>query len=155
MHIHRYERWWMTFGLIILLLFMATIFYAAFAEDFNPPSGTQTIDPTKVSSTPPFDHPGLHRNPDGSYDAYYVAEVFTFNPAKITIPVGSMVNFYVTSADVVHGYLIAQTDVNLMAVPGWVNDASHRFTKPGTYLLICNEYCGIGHQNMYAMIEVK
>lgn len=145
----------MTFGLAILLIFMATIFYAAFAEDFNPPSGTQTLDPTKVSSTPPFDHPGLHRKADGTYEAYYVAQVFSFNPAKITIPLGSTVTFYVTSADVVHGYLIAQTDVNLMAVPGWVNDATHRFTKAGTYLLICNEYCGIGHQNMYSTIEVK
>jgi cytochrome c oxidase subunit II len=65
------------------------------------------------------------------------------------------VKFYVTSSDVVHGFEIAQTDVNIMAIPGWVNSASHRFTKPGTYLLVCNEYCGIGHQNMYGTIEVK
>jgi cytochrome c oxidase subunit II len=155
MHIHRYERWWMTFGIAMLLIFMATIFFAAFAEGFNPASDTQTIDPTKVSSTPPFDHPGLHRNADGTYDAYYVAQIFSFNPAKITIPVGSMVTFYATSADVVHGFQISQTDVNMMVMPGWVNDASHRFTRPGTYLLICNEYCGIGHQNMFATIEVK
>ena len=155
MHVHRYERIWMTFGFAILILFMATIFVAAFVDNINPPSGSQTIDPTKVGSTPPFDHPGLHRNADGSYDAYYVAHVFAFAPARLTIPRGSTVTFYVTSSDVVHGFEIAQTDVNFMVIPGWVNSAVHRFTRPGTYLLVCNEYCGIGHQDMYGAIEVK
>ena len=155
MHIHRYERIWMTFGLAMLLVFMATIFVAAFADDINPPTGDTTIDPTKVASTPPFDRPGLHKNADGTYDAYYVAQVFQFAPSKLIVPAGSTVHFFVTSSDVVHGFEIAQTDVNVMAIPGWVNDASHTFKKPGTYLLLCNEYCGIGHQNMYGTIEVK
>jgi len=155
MHIHRYERWWMTFGLVILVLFATTIFVAAFADNINPPNGSQTIDPAKVSSTPPFDHPGLHRLADGTYEAYYVAAVFQFNPAKLTVPAGSKVTFYVTSSDVIHGFEIAQTDVNIMAIPGWVNEASHTFKKAGTYLLVCNEYCGIGHQNMFGTIEVK
>ncbi|HUN29377.1 MAG TPA: cytochrome c oxidase subunit II [Alphaproteobacteria bacterium] len=155
MHIHRYERWWMIFGVTMLVVFMATIFIAAFAANINPPTGSQTIDPTKVSSTPPFDHPGLHRRSDGSYEAYYVASVFMFTPSKLEVPLGANVTFYVTSSDVVHGFEIAKTDVNAMAIPGWVNRASHTFSTPGTYLLICNEYCGIGHQNMYGTIEVK
>ena len=155
MHIHRYERWWMTFGLAMLGLFMATILFAAFADNINPPSGSQAIDPTKVASTPPFDHPGLRKLPDGSYEAYYVAAVFEFTPQTITVPVGSKVTFYATSPDVVHGFEIAMTDINMMVVPGWVNTQSHVFTRRGTYLLICNEYCGIGHQNMSARIEVQ
>jgi cytochrome c oxidase subunit 2 len=155
MHIHRYERWWMAFAVAMLLLFAGTIFVAAIADDMNPPSDSQTIDPTKVASTPPFDHPGLHKNADGSYEADYVAQVFMFSPSTLTIPAGAKVNFYVTSADVVHGFEIAKTDVNMMVVPGWVNNASHVFRTPGTYLIVCNEYCGVGHQNMYATIEVK
>lgn len=155
MHVHRYERWWMTFGLAILAVFMATILFAAFADNLNPPSGTQTIDPTKVATTAPFDHPGLRKVSDGVYEAYYVAQIFSFSPATLTIPAGSTVTFYVTSPDVVHGFEIAQTDVNMMIIPGWVNTATHRFTKPGTYLLVCNEYCGIGHQTMDAKIEVQ
>ncbi|HTU68920.1 MAG TPA: cytochrome c oxidase subunit II [Candidatus Baltobacteraceae bacterium] len=155
MHIHRYERWWMTFGLAMLVVFMATIFIAAFADNINPPTGSATIEPTKVGSTPPFDHPGLRQTADGNYEAYYVAQVFMFSPSKLTIPLGSTVTFYVTSSDVVHGFEIARTDINIMAIPGWVNSATYRFTKAGTYLLVCNEYCGIGHQNMYGTIEVK
>src|SRR6516165_7669691 len=98
MHIHRYERWWMTFGITMLVVFLALIGFAAVADDINPPSGLQQIDPTKVAKTPPFDRPGLRKLPDGSYEAYYVAQVFTFTPSTMTVPVGSKVTFYVTSA---------------------------------------------------------
>ena len=64
--------------------------------------------------------------------------------------------FYVTSADVVHGFFIPHTDINMMAIPGWVNEETHTSSRaPATYLLICHEYCGIGHQNMFAKIEVR
>ena len=155
MHIHRYERWWLTFGIGMLVVFLSLIAFAAFADNINPPSGMQQVDPTKVSQTPPFDKPGLRKRPDGSYEAYYVSQVFSFTPATLTIPLGSKVTFYVTSADVVHGFFIPDTDINMMAVPGWVNEQAHTFSKPGEYLLICHEYCGLGHQNMFAKIEVR
>jgi cytochrome c oxidase subunit 2 len=153
--IHRYERWWLTFGIVMLVVFLAIIGFAAFADNINPPTGMRQIDPTKVSQTPPFDRPGLRKLPDGSYEAYYVAEVFNFIPAILTVPTGAKVTFYVTSADVVHGFFIPNTDINMMVIPGWVNVESHTFTRPGEYLLICHEYCGIGHQNMFGKIEVR
>lgn len=155
MHVNRYERWWMTFGAGMLLLFLSTIVFAAVADNINPPSGMQPIDPTKVASTPPFDRPGLVRKADGTYDAYIVAGVFQFTPAVLTVYAGSTITFYVTSPDVVHGFEIAKTAVNMMAVPGYVNAETHTFRTRGTYLIVCNEYCGIGHQNMAARIEVK
>jgi len=42
-----------------------------------------------------------------------------------------------------------------MAIPGWVNEQAHTFTKQGNYLVICHEYCGIGHQDMFAKIVVR
>jgi cytochrome c oxidase subunit 2 len=155
MQVHRYERWWLTFGVGMLIVFLSLIGFAAFADNINPPTGMQQVDPTKVSQTPPFDKPGLRKSADGSYEAYYVAQVFEFKPSRLTIPLGAKVTFYVTSADVVHGFFIPDTDVNMMAVPGWVNEETHTFTKPGEYLLICHEYCGIDHQDMFAKIEVR
>lgn len=155
MHIHRYERWWMIFGISMLVVFLAILGVAAVADNINPPSGMQQIDPTKVAQTPPFDKPGLRRLPNGSYEAYYVAQIFSFTPATIALPVGANVTFYVTSPDVVHGFFITHTDVNMMAIPGWVNMQQHTFNQPGTYLLICHEYCGLGHQNMFGKIEVR
>ena len=139
----------------MLVAFLLLIGFAAFADDINPPTGMQQVDPTKVSQTPPFDKPGLRRLPDGSYEAYYVARVFAFDPSTLTVPAGSKVTFYVTSADVVHGFFVPGTDINMMAVPGWVNQETHTFSERGSYLLICHEYCGIDHQDMFAKIEVR
>lgn len=145
----------MAFGITMLLVFLGTIAFAALADGLNPPTSTRAIDPTKVAQTPPFDKPGLHRTAPHRYDAYYVAQAFSFNPSDLKIPVGSTVTFYVTSSDVVHGFFIPGTAVNMMAVPGWVNEETHTFKTAGRYLLLCHEYCGIGHQNMFAHIEVQ
>jgi cytochrome c oxidase subunit 2 len=145
----------MTFGLAMLVIFLAVITTAAVVDGFVPPSHVQSIDPTKVAQTPPFDHPGLRKVADGAYEAYYVARVFSFTPASIEVPVGSRVTFYVTSADVEHGFSIPETGVNTMVTPGWVSQVSHTFNERGTFLLVCNEYCGAGHQMMAAKVEVK
>lgn len=153
-HVGRYERIWLTFGLAMLALFLAAITTAAIVDGIVPPSSGQRIDPTRVSSTPPFDRPGLRQLADHTYEAYYVAHVFAFAPDKISVPRGSRVTFFVTSPDVVHGFSIPLTDVNVMVVPGWVSSVSHVFRDPGTFLLVCNEYCGSGHQLMAAQVEV-
>ncbi len=155
MHLHRLERVWLTFGAAILVLFLATITTAAVVEGFVPPSHVQSIDPAKVRVTPPFDKPGLHRLASGSYEAYYVAAIFSFSPHELAVPLGSHVTFYVTSTDVVHGFSVPETGINTMVTPGWVSTVSYTFRKRGRFLLVCNEYCGIGHQTMADAIDVR
>ena len=155
MHIHRLEKIWLAFGMGILAVFVAVLGVAAIGEGFVPPSNVQTIDPTKVAETPPFDHPGLRKVGDHAYEAYYVAHIFSFDPATITIPRGSRVTFYVTSSDVEHGFSIPATGVNTMVTPGWVSAVSHTFSDAGTFILVCNEYCGIAHQTMAAKVVVQ
>lgn len=155
MHVHRQERLWLTAGLAMLVLFAAVITTAAVVDGFVPPSRVQSIDPTKVAQTPPFDHPGLRKIADGAYEAYYVARIFSFSPAEIRVPAGSRVTFYVTSTDVEHGFSIPETGVNTMVTPGWVSSVSHTFRERGTFLLICNEYCGAGHHLMAAKVTVE
>jgi cytochrome c oxidase subunit 2 len=65
------------------------------------------------------------------------------------------VDFYLTSKDVTHGFHIDGTNVNLMAEPFVVNQAQAKFTRPGTYAVVCHEYCGAGHQAMNALVEVS
>jgi cytochrome c oxidase subunit II len=154
-HIHRFEKIWLAVGLAILVILIATITTSAIVEGFVPPSRVQTIDPTKVAETPPFDHPGLRKTGDHTYEAYYVAHIFSFEPQTISIPAGSRVTFYVTSTDVEHGFMVARTGINTMVTPGWVSSVSHTFKEPGKYLLVCHEYCGAGHQLMAGTIEVK
>jgi cytochrome c oxidase subunit 2 len=65
------------------------------------------------------------------------------------------VYIYLTSGDVIHGFQIDGTNVNLMAIPGTVAYARVKFDKPGVYHMVCHEYCGIGHQDMATKIIVK
>jgi len=155
MHVHRSEKLWMAFGIAMLVVFLGTITFAAVVDGIIPPSRVQSIDPTKVSSTPPFDKPGLRKTGDKRYEAYYVARIFSFAPKHLEIPVGAHVKFFVTSADVEHGFSIPETGVNTMVTPGWVSEVEHTFRKRGKFLLVCNEYCGAGHQLMAADVEVK
>lgn len=154
-HVHKGERLWLMFAFVMMAVFLAVITTAAVVDGVVPPSRVQTIDPTKVSQTPPFDKPGLRMLSAGEYEAYYVARIFSFAPGTITVPVGSHVTFYVTSADVEHGFSIPETGVNTMVTPGWVSSVAHTFRTPGTFLLICNEYCGAGHQTMAAKVVVR
>jgi cytochrome c oxidase subunit 2 len=154
-HVHQQERLWLAAGLAMLVLFAAVITTSAVVDGFVPPSRIQSIDPTKVAQTPPFDHPGLRKIADGAYEAYYVARVFSFSPAEIRVPAGSRVTFYVTSTDVEHGFSIPETGVNTMVTPGWVSSVSHTFKQRGTFLLVCNEYCGAGHHLMAAKVTVE
>lgn len=69
------------------------------------------------------------------------------------------VEFRVTSADVNHGFGIYDTDMHLVAqtqaMPGYTNTLRHTFTKEGTYMILCMEYCGLAHHNMMSEIKVS
>ena len=155
MHLERAEVIWLRIGVAMLVFFLAVVTTAAVVDGLVPPSHIQSIDPTKVSQTAPFDHPGLRNVGENAYEAYYVARIFSFTPAEIDVPAGSRVTFYVTSADVEHGFSIPETGVNAMVTPGWVSTVSHTFKAAGTFLLVCNEYCGGGHQLMAAKVVVR
>jgi cytochrome c oxidase subunit II len=154
MHIHRYEKIWLWSGTVCLTLFLLIVGVSAFAMGNQPPSHMETIDPEKVVMTPPFDHPGLTKIGEKEYEAVMLAQAFTYTPSKIFVPKGSTVHFKVTSTDVVHGFEIPATNVNMMITPGYVSEISYTFTKPGKYLILCNEYCGAGHQVMAVTLEV-
>ena len=81
--------------------------------------------------------------------------MWQFSPNTITVPAGSRVTFYVTSKDVQHGFKIAGTNINIMALPGEVGVLTATFDTPGTYNFYCHEYCGALHHTMYGQIVVE
>ncbi|MCC6717038.1 MAG: cytochrome oxidase [Acetobacteraceae bacterium] len=78
--------------------------------------------------------------------------------SKTKFKKGSTIEFRVTSADVNHGFaiyapnnlIVAQTQ----AMPGYTNKLLHTFDEPGTYRLLCLEFCGVAHHVMEAEFEV-
>jgi cytochrome c oxidase subunit II len=41
-----------------------------------------------------------------------------------------------------------------MIVPGFVSQLRTVFPKPGVYQVICNEFCGVGHDYMWSQLTV-
>ncbi|MGM8216100.1 cytochrome c oxidase subunit II [Bacillaceae bacterium W0354] len=155
MHIHKLEKIWLTIGTITLIAFLTTIGIQAFTQEHKaPPSDLTQIDPEKVWETKPFDEPGLKQVGENQYELVIVLQSFGFTPNDIEIPQGAEVKIIVTSIDVVHGFEIAGTNVNMMVTPGLINSMTYTFNKKGSYLILCNEYCGTGHHFMSAKLEV-
>ncbi|MBD3919629.1 cytochrome c oxidase subunit II [Paenibacillus sp. PR3] len=156
MHVHRLEKIWLSIGISMLAIFLVVIAATAFGMGMSPPSEHHhTIDPTQVTTTAPFDDPGLKQTGDNRYEAVMIAYAFGYEPQTLEVPVGATIDFTVTSSDVVHGFEIVGTNVNMMIEPGEVSHISHKFDKPGVYLVLCNEYCGTGHEYMKTTIVVK
>jgi cytochrome c oxidase subunit 2 len=111
--------------------------------------------PTCFTDFPPFKEGKVIQKGEKEYEVHLLSRMWVFEPSRIEIPAGSKVTIYTTSIDVLHGFHIEGKAVNLMAIPGAVNKMEVVFNKPGTYKIICNEYCGIGHSAMYGEIIVK
>jgi cytochrome c oxidase subunit 2 len=115
----------------------------------------ETIDPKSVWTDPRFANRGVEQTPGGSVRVTGIAMMFAFQPGEIRVPAGKKVTFRLTSADVVHGFQIVGTNANAMVVPGYVTQFSTVFERPGEYLIVCNEYCGLGHHMMMGKLIVE
>ena len=72
-----------------------------------------------------------------------------FETTQLELPLGEPVQFNVTSLDVIHSFWAYQLGVKADANPG-VNDIA--YTTPqhtGTFVVRCDELCGIWHGAMY------
>jgi cytochrome c oxidase subunit II len=142
----KFEKLVIGFSVAMMTVFVFFILMAAGTKDIS------------VADCLPYDarylEPGVVELNDSTYQIKYVASMWQYEPNEVAIPVGSEVDMYLTSKDVVHGFQIHEKNINLMAVYGSVTKATTRFTEPGVYKIICHEYCGTGHQMMAAEIIV-
>jgi cytochrome c oxidase subunit 2 len=92
--------------------------------------------------------------PNGQVTARVVATQFAFQPQCIVLPANKRVTLRFATPDVIHGILIAGTNVNTMIVPGYVSQVHTEFRKNGDLLMPCHEYCGLGHSQMWATVRV-
>jgi len=155
MNVELYEKIWMWAAAGLLLLFLGAIFLTAGLQAVHPPSHIETVDPAALSTHPEFGNPAVTVQPDGSVVVTVVAQMFSFSPDPIEVPANQPVTFRLTSADVIHGFQVAGTNANAMAIPGYVSQFTMTFTKPGEYLIACNEYCGLAHHQMVGKLIVR
>ncbi|GAB7527081.1 cupredoxin domain-containing protein [Paraburkholderia sp. 2C] len=150
------ERRWAWFAGAIILLMLVVVVFTGLHWAIMPPSRVETIDPSRLQISGEFVESNLGSavEPDGSVIVRFIAQQYSFTPQCLLVPTDTPVTLRTTSADVVHGLLIADTNVNTMVVPGYVATLTTHFDKPGEHLMPCHEFCGFGHQTMWAHVKV-
>ena len=154
MNVALYEKVWMWAAGVLIVAFLGTIMVGVAGSALQAPSHVETIDPTKVWNDPRFSKRGVTVDEHGA-TVVAVAMMFAFEPAELRVPAGRPVTFRLTSADVTHGFQIVATNGNTMVVPGYISQFTTVFREPGEYLIVCNEYCGLGHHLMSAKLIVE
>jgi cytochrome c oxidase subunit II len=152
----RLEHRWAVLATCIIVLLTAMALFAGVHQAVEPQSRVETVDPRTLHLGGEFieSNLGSALRPDGSVVVRAVGQQYSFTPQCILVPTDTPITFRVTSADVVHGFLINGTAINLMLVPGYISSIPARFSTPGERHMPCHEFCGFGHEGMWGRIKV-
>jgi cytochrome c oxidase subunit 2 len=154
--VERIEHRWAAVSVVIVVLLVVVATFAGLYQAAMPQSRVETVDPRTLHLDGEFieSNLGSALEPDGSITVRGIGQQYSFTPACMLVPTGTPITFRTTSADVVHGFLITGTNINLMLVPGYVSSLRARFETPGERLMPCHEFCGMGHEGMWGRIKV-
>ena len=83
------------------------------------------------------------------------AQRFEFTPNQVTLKKGETVKFVLTSKDVTHGFFLKPLKIDEVIEPGKTTEVTVTPQTPGTYLLICDHFCGVGHAGMNMKVIVE
>jgi len=91
--------------------------------------------------------------PPGS-DVYMLGRLWSFYPI-LELEAGKTYRLHLTAMDYNHGFSLQPANINIQMVPGFEHVVTVTPNQSGTYSVVCNEYCGIGHHKMVGRIYVK
>lgn len=74
--------------------------------------------------------------------------------AEFHLPVNTPTTIHITSKDVIHGFWVPELRMKADMVPGLINTIRVTPTVPGTYRVICSEFCGEAHGAMKGVVVV-
>lgn len=156
LHVDPLEKKWIYVAFSLIGVFILAILSTALFKGIAPPGEMETIDSARLHLDGEFaeDRLGVATLPDGSIRVTLVAARYGFYPREIRIPAGQPITFRIASADVLHGVHVPMTNMGTMVVPGYISTVTTTFPKPGEYPMLCNEYCGMGHDHMWSKVTV-
>ena len=170
LQIEEWERWFLYATTVMLVAFLVAIFASIGEAGIHLPTDEDQVDPNLLDfsayegNPAPFNDLGVrtYEGPDEDIDLEVVllAKAWAFNDGtgdpvpNVQVPVGARIAFVITSVDTIHGLRISEVAVNAMVIPGQITRVVAEFDEPGQYQIICHEFCGLLHHNMYATVEV-
>jgi len=90
--------------------------------------------------------------PPGS-DIYLVARLWEWWPI-LELEKDQSYRLHLSSMDWQHGFSLQPTNINVQVHPNYELVITITPNEAGTFSVVCNEYCGIGHHQMLGRIYV-
>lgn len=149
-----FERGWMVFALAMLLLFTGLILHAILTHGAQIAAVERRASPAEILASERFTQPGLVQVGPNQFELTVIAQAFSFVPNEVVVPAGAEITFFLTSRDVLHSYQVQFTTINVNMIPGEVATLRYTFSEPGEHLVICGQYCGLGHHTMLGRLVV-
>ena len=149
------RRWaWVVLAIIALLVLM--MIFTGLHWSAMPPSRVETVDVKTLHVKGEFveSNLGTTLGADGKVTVRLIAQQYSFEPQCIVVPAGMPVTFRGTATDTIHGFVVGRTNANTMLIPAFVSTFTTTFAQPGEQLMPCHEYCGTGHEAMWARVQV-
>ncbi|WP_267161142.1 cytochrome C oxidase subunit II [Halovenus salina] len=127
--------------------------YAATVETYEENAGTTSAAAVEESRAPTEEERQDVLVPP-TRSVYVFPRRFSWGGLPVVLEAGKEYDIHLSAADVQHGFSVRPEEslsqqINLQVFPGteWVVPMS--FDEPGTYQVICNEFCGQGHASMH------
>jgi cytochrome c oxidase subunit 2 len=95
--------------------------------------------------------------PSNAQIVHVTARQFFWQIRPDRVRAGVPVAFETTSKDVNHGFALYKGHrfiAQIQVVPGSTSTLIQTFDQPGTYTVLCLEYCGVNHHGMVATFQV-
>jgi cytochrome c oxidase subunit 2 len=149
------RRWAIIIGVIVAAL-VAMMIVTGLHWSAMPPSRVETVDIKTLHLSGEFveSNLGTTMGADGKVTVRLVAQQYSFVPQCIVVPAEMPVTFRGTSTDAIHGFVVGTTNANTMLIPAFVSTFTTTFPRTGEQLMPCHEYCGTGHEAMWARVQV-
>ncbi|WP_436903445.1 cytochrome C oxidase subunit II [Halovenus halobia] len=126
--------------------------YAEVVSDYEEKAGQTSVAAIEENRAPTEEErQNVIVPPDTS--AYVLGQRFRWGGLPVVLEAGTEYDIHLGSRDVQHGFSVRpeqnlSQQINLQVFPGTEWIVPMTFDEPGTYQVICNEFCGQGHASM-------
>jgi cytochrome c oxidase subunit II len=162
--IERSEILWITIALVWCLIMFFMMPYWHIAGNQNLSNEAYKVIPEAyakkteafakkytVRTEPKTDIPVVH--PPAGSDIYMLARLWEWWPI-LELEKGKSYRLHLSSLDWQHGFSLLPENINLQIHPEYEMVVKITPNSSGTFGVICNEFCGIGHHTMVGKIYV-
>jgi cytochrome c oxidase subunit II len=160
----RVEGMWIIIALLwCLIMFFMMPYWHVYGKQ-NTPSEAYRITPAafQAKAQAVVDQYTVRTEGDGQYpvvkppagsDIYLIGRLWQWWPIY-ELEKNQTYRLHISSMDWQHGFSLQPDNINLQINPGYDMVVTVKPDKSGTYAIICNEYCGIGHHTMVGRIYI-